>query len=197
MHPRSKSWLGRNKLYFIVAVPLVAFALAPFPIGCAMIYRITDTLRGHSERPHGTQPRNLVGLWIRKKAVMYDSLGEAFYLMPDGRVAGRAGMTRRYWHFDEGHLFIDSVSTCGNCYRGTITKEHTIRFLGPDRLAIAGRDKGSNREMGGEYARVSVNEDLKARMRRLQNSENEEEWFKARVVLQTVEQFEAMTEPKE
>src|SRR5438105_5040543 len=109
-----KSRRGRNKMYFIIGVPLLCIALAPFPLGLGMIYPIRDILRGHPQWPHGAQPLNFVGLWIRDESVMYDFVGQAFYLMPDGRFAGLSGMTERRWHFDKNYLFIDSVSRCGN-----------------------------------------------------------------------------------
>jgi hypothetical protein len=78
-----RSWISKTKWYFIRGVPVLAFALAPFPIGCGAIYPVVDTLRGHPEGTHGHQPSNFVGLWIRDESVMYDFRGQAFYLMAD------------------------------------------------------------------------------------------------------------------
>src|SRR5688500_5453773 len=128
---QSKTWLGRNRWYFIIGAPLLWFVLAPFSLfGCGMIYPVWDVLRGHPAGRHGAQPPSFVGFWIREEVEMYDFLGQAFYLMPDGRFAGMAGMTSRRWHFDDDRLFIDSVARCGNCYQGNVTAEHSIRFVG-------------------------------------------------------------------
>lgn len=189
-------WLGRNKWCFIVGVPLLCFALAPFPLGCGMIYPISDTLRGHPQGPHGAQPQNFVGLWIRDEAVMYDFLGQAFYLMPDGRFAGMGGMTERRWHFDDNCFFIDSVSRCGNCYQGNVTDEHTIRFIGADQLFVTNRDEDANRGIAGKYRRVEINGALKSEMSRLKDSVNEGESFKAHTVLRALEQFELLSKLK-
>jgi hypothetical protein len=190
---KPRTWLRRYKWYFIVGVPLLGFALAPFPLGCGMIYPIRDTLRGHPQGPHGTQPQNLVGFWIREETVVYDFVGQAFYLMPDGRFAGMQGMTARRWHFDNDRLFIDSVSRCGNCYRGNVTTEHTIRFVGADRLFVTNRDKNAKRGIAGKYRRVEVDDALKSEMSRMKESADEGQSFKARTVLRAIESFETLS----
>lgn len=189
------NWISRNKWYLIVGVPLLSFALAPFP-GCGMIYPITDNLRGHPERRHGTQPQNLVGFWVRDESVMYDFLGQAFYLMPDGRFAGMQGMTVRRWHFDDNLLSVDSVSRCGNCYRGNVTTEYSVRLVDGDQMFVTNRDKNANRGISGKYRRVEVNSALQSAMSRLQDSPNEGESFKARMVLKAIEQFDQMSKLK-
>lgn len=188
-----KTWLGRNKWYFIVGVPLLSFALAPFPLGCGMIYPIGDTLRGHPQGTHGTQPQNFVGLWIREETVMYDFLGQAFYLMPDGRVAGMMGMTETRWHFDDDCLFTDSVSHCGNCYQGNVTDVHTIEFAGADQMIVTNMVKNDKRGIAGKYRRVEINSALKSEMSRLKESSDESESFKAHTVLRAIEQFEILS----
>jgi len=193
---RLGNWICRKKWHFIVGVPLFSYALAPFPLGCGMIYPIRDTLRGHPERPHGTQPQNLVGLWIRDEPVMYDFLGQSFYLMPDGKFAGMSGMTVRRWHFDDSRLFIDSVSRCGNCYQGNVTTDHTIRFVGADYLFVTNRDMNAKRGIRGKYRRIEVDSALKSEMSRLQDSPDEGESFKARTVLGAIEQFETLSSLK-
>ncbi len=75
-----KSWLFRNKLYFIIGFPLLSCGLSPFPFGCGLIYSIGDSLRGHPQGPHGTQPISFVGLWIRDESVPYDFVGQSFFL---------------------------------------------------------------------------------------------------------------------
>ena len=191
-----KTWLGRNKWCFILGVPLLSFALAPFPLGCGMIYPIGDTLRGHPQGAHGSQPQNFVGLWIREETVMYDFLGQAFYLMPDGRFAGMGGMTQRRWHFDDNRLFIDSVSRCGNCYRGNVTTEHDIKFVDADQMIVTNQDKLAKRGIAGKYRRVEITGALKSEMSRLEESTNEGESFKARTVLRAIEQFEILSKLK-
>lgn len=191
---QAKTWLGRNKWYFIVGVPLLWFALAPFSLfGCGMIYPIRDTLRGHRQGPHGSQPPNLVGLWIRDEYVKYDFLGQAFYLMPDGRFAGIPGMTRRRWHFDDNRLFVDSVSLCGNCYQGNVTIEHTIKLVGADQLFVTNRDKAAKKGIAGEYRRVAVTGTLKSELKRLKESKDDSKSFKAHTVLMAIEQFENLS----
>jgi hypothetical protein len=127
---------------------------------------------------------------------MYDFLGQAFYLMPDGRIAGMGGMTARRWHFDNDRLFIDAVSRCGNCYRGNVTTEHTIRFVDADRLFVTNRDKDATRGVAGTYRRAQINAALTSEMSRLAESADERESFKARVVLRAIEQYEALSNRK-
>jgi hypothetical protein len=193
---RQGNWFSRGRMYFIVGVPLLCAALAPFP-GCGLMYPIRDTLRGHPQGPHGTQPKNLVGFWIREESVMYDFLGQAFYLMPDGRFAGMRGMTVRRWHFDDDRLFIDSVSRCGNCYRGNVTAEHTIRFVGAEQLVVTNRDENAKRGVGGKYRRVEIDDALRSEMSRLSESTDDGESFKARTVLRAIEHFETLSQFKQ
>jgi hypothetical protein len=189
----SRKWLRRKKWWFIVGAPLLLFVLAPFPIGLATIYPIRDILHGHPAGRHGAQPQNLVGFWIRDEVEMYDFLGTAFYLMPDGRFAGMQGMTVRRWHFDDDRLFIDAVSRCENCYRGSVTSQYTIQFVGADRLLVTPVDKDADMGIGGSYLKVEIKPTLKSRMGRLEESMDEGESFKARTVLRAIEQFEAMS----
>jgi hypothetical protein len=193
---KHRKWTLRNWAYFIVGLLLLGFAFAPLPIGLGMMYPITDALRGHPVGPHGAQPKNLVGLWVREESVMYDFVGQAFYLMPDGRLAGMSGMTTRRWHFDEGRLFVDSVSRCGNCYRGNVTAEYTIRFSGPDQLLVNNTDKNGRRGIAGKYRRVGVTGALKSRMSRLAKATDEAESFRGRMVLKAIENFEALSQFK-
>lgn len=190
------SWLGRNKWYFIIGVPMVSFVLAPFPLGMGMIYPITDTLRGHPQSPHGTQPKNLVGFWMREESKKYDFLGTAFYLMPDGRFAGNGGMTSRRWHFDDDVLFVDAVSRCGNCFAGNVTSTHSIKFDGPDRLHIVKKDGNVERGIAGNYRRVKITDALKAEMTRLGQSKDDEEFFKGRAVMGAIDHFENLSKPR-
>lgn len=180
-------------MVLIVGIPLLCFALAPFPVGCGMIYPIRDTLRGHPEWPHGAHPQNLVGLWIREESVKYDFLGQAFYLMPDGRFAGMPGLTVRRWHFDDNCLFIDAVSRCGNCYRGNVTTEHTIQLIGADQLLITKRNKNAKRGIAGNYHRVPITGALKSELAGLEESQDEGVSFKARSALRAIEQFENLS----
>ena len=195
-HSQLKSWLGRNKWCFIIGVPLLCFALAPFPVGCGMIYPIRDTLRGHPQGTHGTQPPNFVGLWIREETVMYDFFGQAFYLMPSGRLAGMTGMTETRWHFDDNCLFVDAVSRCGNCYQGNVTDKHTVKFVGADRMIVTNKDKNEETGIAGNYRRVEITNALRSQMNRLHDSSNDVERFKARTVLRAIEQFETLSKLK-
>lgn len=188
--------LRRYRWYFIAATPCVLFALAPFP-GMGMIFPIKDALRGHPAGRHGTQPQKLVGLWIRDEVVMYDFGGQAFYLMADGRVAGRTGMTFRRWHFDNDRLFIDSVSGCGNCYSGNHTSEYTIKFVGKDELLITNRDKDADWGVNGTYQRVQITDALRSNMERLKESPNEAESYQARVALDAIDQVYPSSKPED
>jgi hypothetical protein len=188
-----KSWLARNKIVFIVGVPLLCFALAPFPLGCGMIFPIRDSLRGHPEGPHGAQPGKFVGLWIRDETVMHDFVGQALYLMPDGRFAGMPGMTVRRWHFDNGRLFIDSVSRCGNCYQGNVTTEHTIKFVGADQLFVTNGNKNAKRGVAGKYRRVEITGSLESELSRLKESTDEGVIFKAHTVERVIGHFENLS----
>ncbi len=109
-----KSWLSKNKWYFIVGLPLFSFVLGPFPFGIGLYFPIRDNLRGHPQGRHGTQPSDFFGLWVRDKSIEFDFIGQAFYLMPDSRFAQTTGMTERHWHFDNNCLFVDSFSRCGH-----------------------------------------------------------------------------------
>lgn len=191
-----KTWLSRNKMVFIVGVPLLCCTLAPFPIGCGLIYPITDTVRGHPQGRHGQQPQKLVGLWIRNETVMNDFLGQAFFLMPDGRLAGMSGLTETRWHFDDNRLFIDAVSRCGNCYRGNITTKHGIRFVGADQLVIRKIGKSTQMGVAGHYRRAEINDALKSEMSRMKDSASDEESYKARSVLRAIEHFETLSKAK-
>lgn len=184
-------WIWRNKWYFIVGVPVFSFFLAPFPVGLGMIYPITDRLRGHPEGPHGSHPERFAGMWIRDEVVEFDFLGQAFDMMPDGRFVGMIGLTQRRWHFDDGRLFVDSVSRCGNCYRGNVTSEYSVRFDGPDRMVVANRDKTATRGIAGSYRRVEIDDALRSDMERLTNSTDDNQSFKARMVLQVISQVES------
>ncbi|MEQ1823776.1 MAG: hypothetical protein ABL949_14810 [Fimbriimonadaceae bacterium] len=194
-----KSWLGRKNWYLILGVPLLSFALAPFPFGMGMMFVVWDTVRGHPQWSHGSQPSKFVGLWVRDELVKHDFRGQAFYLLADGRVAGMAGMTRRHWHFDNNTLFVDSVSMCGNCYSGNLTTAHTIAFKGTDQLAAANKDTSAKRGITGTYRRIEITPALKAELNIVRTSEKyksdelEDEWYRARYVLEAIEQFETMS----
>jgi hypothetical protein len=191
-----RSWIRKNKLYFIIGVPLLSIAFAPFPLGCGMIYPLRDHLRGHPQGRHGTQPQNLAGLWVRDETVMYDSLGQSFYLMPDGRLAGTGGMTERRWHFDNSRLFMDSVSRCGNCYQGNVTDEHKIKLIGADQMSVTNTDKDEKRGIGGQYRKVEITENLRSEVGNLHESKNELEKFRAGCVLNAIQHFEVLSRSK-
>lgn len=180
-------------MYFIVGVPLLCFTFAPFPFGCGVIYPIRDSLRGHPEGKHGTHPQKFVGLWVRNEVEIYDFHGQAFYLMPDGQIADMGGMTERRWHFDKEVLFVDSVSHCGTCYHGNVTTEYTSQFLGADELRISNRNRDAVRGVSGVYHRVEITHSLKSEMGALKESKDENESFKARMVLMAIERFEILS----
>ncbi|MEQ1932537.1 MAG: hypothetical protein ABL962_01470 [Fimbriimonadaceae bacterium] len=192
---------GRKKWWLILGVPVLGFALAPLP-GLGLVFPIRDMAFGHPQWAHGSQPPKFVGLWVRDELVKHDFRGKAFYLLPDGRVAGMAGMTRRHWHFDNNTLFIDSVSMCGNCYAGNYTEAHTITFKSADELVAANKDKSEKRGITGTYRRFEITDALKAEVKRVQASdkyksdENEDEWYRAYRILGAIEQFEAMSKYK-
>ncbi len=188
-----KSCLFRNKLYFIIGFPLLSFGLSPFPFGCGLIYSIGDSLRGHPQGPHGTQPISFVGLWIRDLSIPYDFVGQSFFLMSDGQFAGAPGMTRRCWHFDNSHLFVDSVSLCGNCYHGNVTNEYTTKFVGTDQLLITNQNKSAKKGIAGLYRRFKITSSLKLDLDRLKDSPDENQSFKARSVLNAIEHFENLS----
>lgn len=193
---RIRNVLGKYKVYLIIGVPLVFIALAPFPLGCGMIYPIGDSLRGHPQGPHGNHPQKFVGLWIRDETVMFDFLGQAFYLMPNGRFAGMSGMTERRWHFDDNSLYIDSVSRCGNCYQGNVTSEYSVRFIGTDQLLVENNSKDVKRGIGGKYRKFEITDNLKAELSRQEHSTDENGSFKARTIQRAIEQFERLSRLK-
>jgi hypothetical protein len=190
-----KSWLWRKKLYFMIGAPLLWMALAPFP-GMGLIYAITDPLRGHPLGRHGNQPEQFVGLWVRDRSVMYDFVGQAFCLLPDGRLAGMTGMTERRWHFDNDRLFIDAVSHCGNCFRGNVTTECKAKFVSADQMVVTNTDESANRGIGGTYRRLPVDASLKSKMAILSKSPDESISFRARMVLQACERAETLSKLK-
>jgi hypothetical protein len=188
-----KPGLGSKIWYFIIGVPLLSFAFAPFP-GLGLGSNIRDILRGHPGWAHGSHPQKFVGLWIRDDLVRHDFRGQAFYLLADGRVAGMAGMTERRWHYDDDRLFIDSVSRCGNCYDGQHTAEHAVTFSGADKMTAINADKSATRGIMGTYNRVEITDTLKSKMNHLAKSNKyDEEWDGARVVLAAIKQFELMS----
>lgn len=191
------AWLGRNKWYFIVGLPLVSFVLAPFPLGMGMIYGITDTLRGHPQSAHGTMPKNLVGFWMREESDKPFAHPPAFYLMPDGRLAGIGGMTSRRWHFDDKTLFVDAVSHCGNCYAGNVTSAHSISFDGPDRMLIVQKNGDKERGIMGHYRRVENTDALRAEMTLLKESDDFETFARAGRVLRAITQYENLSKESE
>lgn len=172
----------------MVALLAVGFLLSP--VISPYFYAIRDQLRGHPQGAHGTHPQNFVGLWVREETVMYDYRGQAFYLMPDGRIAGTQGMTFRRWHFDNNTFFLDSWPGCGNAFRGVETTERTAEFSGPDVLLIADKSSAAKKGVVGKYRRVKITEALKSELDLLQKSENEEESFKARCRLNAIEHYE-------
>ena len=192
----SKSWIARKKWHFIIGLPLFSFLfLGPIPVGLVFYYPIRDKLRGHPQGHHGTQPPQFVGLWVRDKVEEFDFIGQAFYLMPNGRFGQMTGMTERRWHFDKNRFFVDAVSRCGNCYQGNITSEFTAKFLSPDQLVITKDNKESEREIGGIYRRLQVTDKLKAEMNKLAMSDDDSESFKARMVLEAIKFSESYSKP--
>lgn len=184
--------MSRNKWWFIIGVPLMGFALLPFPIGCGMAYPIRDVLRGHPQWEHGSHPDKFVGLWIREEAIEFDFKGQAFYLLPDGLVAGLDGMSRRRWHYDNDKFFTDSVSLCGNCYAGNSTSAFKIAFRGANEMVASNLDSSVTRGIGGTYRRFEVSDGLKANMKRLSESTDDKENSKGRNVLRVIERVESL-----
>ncbi len=179
--------MGRRWIY-LVAFLAVGFLL--LPIIEPYFFSIRDQLRGHPQGAHGTHPQKFVGLWVREETVMYDFTGQAFYLMPDGKIAGTQGMTFRRWHFDNNTLFLDSWSGCGNCYHGVQTTERTAEFSGPDALLITDKTGAAKKGVVGKYRKVKITEALKSELDLLRKSENEEESFKARCMQNAIEHYE-------
>lgn len=142
---------------------------------------------------HGTLPDRFVGLWVRDTKIEFDTLGQAFYLMPDGRFAGMPGMTVRRWHFDGNTFFVDSVSRCGNCYQGNVTSEASATFSDPDHMILVSRDKGQTKGFVGHYRRIQITKELKDLMAKQSESEDDEISFRARMVKKVIEHQEALS----
>ncbi len=113
--------------------------------------------------------------------------------MTDGQFAGAPGMTLRRWHFDNSHLFVDSVSLCGNCYHGNVTNEYTTKFVGTDQLLITNQNKSAKKGIAGLYRRFKITSALKLDLDRLKDSPDENQSFKARSVLNAIEHFENLS----
>lgn len=192
-HPGRK-WIKKTAIFFAVAVP-ACFFLAPFPFGAGVIFTIKDSLRGHPQRPHGHQPVKYVGLWVRDETEMYDFLGQAFCLLPDGNFAGMMGMTSRYWHYDHNRLYIDAVSHCGNCYQGNVTSEYELHFTGDNRLLILSLNGRERKGIGGVYRRVEIGSALQQRLTTEAQSADDLVRFKARMVLQAIKQMGYLSRP--
>lgn len=175
---------------WINAAAFLAVGFLLLPIIEPYFYAIRDHLRGHPKGAHGTHPQKFVGLWVREETVMYDYRGQAFYLMPDGKIAGTEGMTFLRWHFDNNIFFLDSWSGCGNGYMGVQTTERTAEFSGRDALLISDKSGGAKKGVLGKYRRVKITEALKSELDLLQKSENEEESFRARCTLSAIEHYE-------
>lgn len=193
--PKPKSWLAKRIWNFIIGVPLMCFVFGPlpFPLSLGFYYPIRDHLRGHPDGRHGTLPDRFVGLWVRDTTIEFDTLGQAFYLMPGGRFAGMPGMTVRRWHFDRNTFFVDSVSRCGNCYQGNVTSEASASFSDPDHMILVSRDKGQTKGLVGHYRRIQITKELKDLMAKQSESEDDEISFRARMVKKVIEHHEALS----
>lgn len=187
---KPKSWI-KNMWLYLVAFMAIGFLFSP--AFSAFYFPIRDQLRGHPQADHGTHPEKFVGLWVRDEVNLYDSMGQAFYLMSDGRVAGTSSMRFRRWHFDANTLYIDSWSGCGNSYKGVETTELSVNFNGPSLLRISSRSGSATKGVGGTYRRVIVNEALKSDLEHRQMSGDEKQRFKARMMLDAVRQFEVLS----
>ncbi len=150
-------------LFTVIGVPCLLFVLAPFP-GMAMIYAITDPLRGHPSWEHGEHPAEFEGLWVNEEPVDFGFDHNVISFSPGGQMPNY-GMTRRKWHADRETLYIDGVSGCGNCYRGVRTQTLEVEFDGADRMRLTRREPSrDDRGIGGWYVRTPITDDLKQRM---------------------------------
>jgi hypothetical protein len=185
-----RSGAGKKWVY---SIAILAFGVVTLPVTAPMFYLTTDYLRGHPQGRHGAQPEHLVGLWSRDVTVESDFLGQAFYLMPDGRLVGTPGLTFRRWHFDNNKLYVDSVSMCGNCFQGNVTTERLVSFESVDRINISDPNGEVRSGIVGKYSRVVISPQFKAELRKREESESEKESFKARRMLMVIEHFERLT----
>lgn len=173
----------------IIGVPCLWFVLAPFP-GMAMVYAITDPLRGHPNWEHGEHPSEFEGLWVNEKPVEFGFDQDVVSLAAGGKMPGY-GMTRRKWHSEKGTLYIDGVSGCGNCYCGVMTQTLTVEFDGPDRMRLSRRPQANNdRGIGGWYVRTPITKELKQTMEKQAELEDYVLSSQARSVLEAIDFFE-------
>lgn len=182
-------WIGRA-WWCILGLGLVFFLLAPF-LGAAMIYTITDAMRGHPHTDHGTRPPEFVGMWIQEQPVQNAYREWAFFLMEDSTVANLGGTSKENWHYDDGRLSIDRVSRCGNCYSGIMTTDFLVEFDGLDRMRLTPADDKKRSKRIGWYRRVPVDAALRAEMEVRVNDHDELLASQARTVLRAIERYEA------
>ena len=167
MKPEKKRFYKKVVITAVVAVPLLWFILAPFP-GMAMIYSITDPLRGHPHRPHGNQPGEFVGMWMQEEPEEYGFRATAFILLGDSNVANGGGMSSLRWHVEGDTFFGDYMSRCGNCYAGNLTGKYEYEFDGPDRLKLTHVDETFNLKYSGWYRRTEITEELVTELEELE-----------------------------
>ncbi len=174
------------------ALPLLWFLLAPFP-GMALIYSITDPLRGHPESKHGTNPKSFIGLWVKEEPVEFGFTSNSLAFVEDGSFARRSGTSRRSWHYDDSRLSFDRVSGCGNCYRGVVTSDFSVEFEGNDRMKLTQVANGYERDVKGWYRRTKITEELKTRMTLQAKLEDYTLMSQATSILDAIEQLSKRT----
>lgn len=187
---------SRKKIWVFVVVGIYACLTWCAPVLSAYYVRMRDQLRGHPYAAHGTHPEKFAGLWVRDHVVLDDPKGQAFYLMSDGRMAGRSNNTRRRWHFDANTLYIDFVYRDTGDFSGVHTTEFFATFDGPNSLRIWSRSGSATKGIGGTYRRVIVNDALKPDLFSLMSSGDEKQRFKARMMLDAVSEYEYLSKAK-
>jgi hypothetical protein len=170
----------------VVATPCLWFILAPFP-GMGLVYSITDPLRGHPNRPHGSHSAALLGLWVKDGPIDFGYFANALALSPNGKFSRTTGMSRYSWHNDDSRLYLDYVSGCGNCYAGVVTREYRIEFDGSDRIRLTPVSTGRVNDVEGWYTRTEVTDELVAKMESLKDVEDYAISSQAMSVLDAIE----------
>lgn len=153
-----KRSVKRALIGICLVFPVIA-VLAPFP-GCGLIYSITDPLRGHPHRAHGTQPEKFLGMWMQENPVEYGFRAASFILLDDSNIADGPGMSFRRWHVEGDTFYGDYMSRCGNCYAGNRTAEYRYEFDSPDRMRLAHIEGTYNLRYSGWYKRTDITEEL-------------------------------------
>ena len=148
---------------------------------------IYDPFMPHPMRDHGTKPEQFEGLWVQWDADPDGEPSMAFHL--NGDVSDLPTMAQRRWHFDNGLLYIDSYSGCGNDIPFARTSKYKVEFDGPSRMQLAIISENWL-DYSGWYERVEADNDLRQSLEAKRSAGYDDESWRAHRVLLTISHAE-------